>query len=186
MAALEYRGLQLALRTAVESAGWRLIPPPTPPGKASPHEQHIIAAVLAHEGHALAALRAQGQTSQQLQTRQDRYAQGLVGAVVPEEVPDYVAYVPEQPERTVVLIPHPPYATRSFWSHRREQPPDGSTRRRPARVDLYERLAAVIPVVAVFATTESSQPYVPLLRRAGFHWLVVEQLADWLRGYRPW
>ena len=185
-AVIQYRGMQLALRTAVESAGWQLIAPHPAPQKPDPQEQQLIAAVLAQEGHTLAALRAQGQPPEQLQSRQDRYKQGLVGAMVPDVVPDYVAYDPSQPERTVVIIPHPPYATRAFWSHRREQALNGSSRRRPARVDLYGRLAVIIPVVAVFATVESSRPYAPLLQRAGFQWLVVDQLADWLRGYTPW
>jgi hypothetical protein len=185
-AALEYRGLQLALRTAVESAGWQLLLPDGSPEKPGPQEQQLIAAALAHEGHALTALRAQGELPQQVQTRQQRYEQGLVGALVPAQVPDYVVHAPGHPERTVVLIPHPPYATRAFWSHRREQPLDQPRHHRLARVELYGRLATVIPVVAVFATAESSQPYAALLRRAGFHRLVVDQLVGWLGNYKPW
>jgi hypothetical protein len=183
-AALEYRGLQLALRMAVERAGWQFLPPGTSLEKPDPRVRQLITAVLNREGHALAALQAQGSLSQQLQSRRNRYEHGLVGAVVPDAVPDCVAYGAGHPERTVVLIPHPPYATRAFWSHRHAQPPDGPTRRL-ARVDLYARLATVIPVVAVFATAESGQPYAALLRRSRFHRLVVDQLAGWLGDYTP-
>jgi hypothetical protein len=141
---------------------------------------------LAWEGRALAALLAQGRDRQALQPRLARYEQGRVGAVVPEQVPDWVAYVPGQPERTVVLIPHPPYATRAFWTHRRT-PPGGSPRPTPehtSRVDLYARLAAVVPVLAVFATAETGHHYAALLRQAHFQWLPLADVSAWLRAYQ--
>lgn len=157
-ATLQHRGLLLDLLRAGEQAGWQMLPPATTAAAVRQVEQQLIAAVLARGGQAFVE-------------------PGRVGAIVPERIPDWVAYVPGQPARTAILVPHPPYATRSFWSHKREMP--GSTvQRRPARLDLYARLAPLVPVIGVFSSTTVGYAYAPLLRQAGFGWASIEDVAE--------
>jgi hypothetical protein len=162
MTTLEHRGLLLALLSAGAQAGWELLRP-TSMEAARQMEQHLIAAVLARDGGALPE-------------------PGRVGAIVPSTIPDWVAYVPGQPARTMLLIPHPPSATRAFWRHQ-QTPTTQAPRRRPARLALYARLAAWVPVVGVFTTADAGQAYAPLLRQVGFGWVAVSDLAALLTHY---
>ncbi len=167
------------------AAGWTLLRPipysPSLPRPAeTPQYQQLVKAVLAYEHHEIDRLLAAGHSQASLQGRLDRANAGQVGAVVPTGVNDYVAYRPGQPTLTVLIIPHPPYATRSFWTRKpepgRQQPAQRG--RRDSRVDRYERLATILPVVAVFASEEIARQYEPLLTQAGFAWSLVSNIAD--------
>jgi hypothetical protein len=184
---LAYRGLQLDLMNQVAVLGWMLISPnryrPTVPRPdETPQYQHLKQVVLAHEGAQLARLLAQGYGSDALQDRLTRYTGGHIGATVPSDINDYVAYDPDQPRQTVVLIPHPPAATPTFWT-RRPLPAAGTTGQRgrqDARLERYAALAKVLPVVGVFATTAALHSYQTLLGQAGLHATTINNLSDTL------
>jgi hypothetical protein len=159
---LEHRGLLLAVLSAGAQAGWSMLRPATNTEAARQVEQHLIAAVLARGGQRLPE-------------------PGRVGAIVPNTIPDWVATVPGQSARTILLIPHPPSATRAFWRH--QENTKGAARRRPMRLALYARLAAWLPVVGVFSSASVGQSYAPLLRGAGFGWVAVDDLTALLTRF---
>lgn len=150
----------------------------------TPQRQRLVEAVLYREAIAIEKLVRQGYSVAGLQDRIERLKAKQVGAVVPRAVNDYVAYVPGEPGRTAVLIPHPSWAGRSFWSRRpgrsrlntgRQDRSQDSPR---ARLDRYARLSRVVPVLGVFATQEAAGQYGGLLAAAGLHWTLVEGVRD--------
>jgi hypothetical protein len=90
----------------------------------------------------------------------------------PEQVPaglnDWVAWSPTAPEQPVVLVLHPPGASRGFWL----RPPDrhrrsgngGST---AGRAHLYKTIAAILPVFAILPNGALVAEIGPWLRPAG-------------------
>jgi hypothetical protein len=176
---LAFRGLQLDLMRQAYAAGWAVIPAARysrahPRPATTPQTQHLIAVVLAHECRALAAALAQGTPPQLLEHRQALLRIGSTGAIVPPAVNDYVVYRPAAPDEAVVLIPHPPYAGPSFWTHktRGQQHLGEPVGHRDSRLDRYRRLARILPVLAVFPTREVAAQYIPILTAAGFDWVL--------------
>jgi len=187
-ATLDYRGLQLDLLNQVADASWQLLRPlpysrNRPRPAETPQYRQLVAAVVDHERQEIARLLAAGQSQASLQPRVDRATSCQVGALVPPGVNEYVAYVPGQPARTALLLPHPPQAGRAFWTRKPEPGADRTAQRsrRDSRVDRYARLAAILPVIAVFGDEELGRQYASLLQLAGFSWVVVDQLGVRLR-----
>jgi hypothetical protein len=189
---IRYRGLHLALIAAVAEAGWTLLRPvrynrtqPRPAETA--HGQQLVTAVLAQEGQTLTDLFARGYDRARLQERIARYQAGQVGALVPPGVNEYVAYLPDQPQRTLVLIPHPPAATRSFWTRHRAASarPALAGSPRDSRLARFARLARVLPIIGVFDTEELAAQYAPLLEGGGFRCVLSTELAAPLRHLAP-
>lgn len=158
--------------------GYSVIPGDTP------QRQRLVEAVLYREAIAIEKLIRQGYAVAGLQDRIERLKAGQVGAVVPRAVNDYVAYVPGAPGQTAVLIPHPPWAGRAFWSRRpgrrkfntsKQDRPQDSPR---PRLERYARLSRVVPVLGVFATHEAAGQYGSVLAAAGLQWTLVEDVRD--------
>jgi len=183
-ATIRYRGLQLDLIRQVEAAGWTLIRPDRyspdhPRPDETPQVCQLVEAVLAVEEQTLTAQLAAGVERWRLQERIDRLRAGKVGAVVPPAVNDYVAYIPTRPELTTVLIPHPPNAARSFWTRKPDPQGDRPEQRgrRDSRLARYERLAKILPIVAVFDTSQPAARYVPVLALAGFRCILATEVG---------
>jgi hypothetical protein len=184
---VRHRGLLLELARQVEAAGWSLIRPTScrregPELNDTPQRKQLVDAVLQREAVAIAKLAGSGYSPDQLRDRIDRYNAGQVGAVVPRVANEYVAHVAGRPELTILLVPHPPFAGRSFWTRRPEAKRDGSGRRVEvgSRLARYARLAQAIQVIAVFGSDEIGQQYATLLEAAGFKWTVVGEVAGHL------
>jgi hypothetical protein len=181
---LAFRGLQLDLMRQARAAGWAVIPAARysrahPRPETTPQTQHLVAAVLAHERRALAAALAEGTPPQLLEHRQALLRIGSTGAMVPPAVNDYVVYRPAAPDEAAVLIPHPPYAGPSFWTHntRSRQHRADPAGRRDSRLARYRRLARILPVIAVFPTREVAAQYSPILTAAGFDWVLAADVG---------
>lgn len=187
---IEHRGVLLELSRQVQAAGWSLISP-VPAGafqtfSDTPQRRLLVEAVLRSEQLALDALLKQGYPSARLKERIDRHEAGHVGAVVPRAVNDYVAFIPGQPEQTVLLIPHPPLAGRGFWIRKPGQRAENRVRysRSEARTQKYARLAQMVPVIAVFGQEEVGRQYAQLLQTAGFEWVTAHKIGERLRSLR--
>lgn len=181
---IEHRGLLLEMGRQVAEAGWSLIRPLNSRrgqslSEETPQRRALIEAVLRKEGLAIEKLLLQGYPATRLADRIDRWNAGQVGAVVPRKVNEHVAHVPGQPERTVLLIPHPPMVGRAFWTRspgaRAES--GGRYSRTGSRLNRYSRLAQVLPVLAVFSSEETGRQYADLLAAGGFDWVKVDQVA---------
>jgi hypothetical protein len=186
---VEHRGLLLELVRQVEGAGWSLLRPHphrTVRGELidTPQRSKLVEVVLRSEQLAIEDLLQRGYPPGRLQDRIDRLKAGKVGAIVPRPVNDYLAFLPGQPDRTVLLIPHPPLAGRAFWTRRpgiRRASSVGQARTE-ARIVRYSRLAQVIPVMAVFAREEELQRYDNILAGAGFRRALVKEIGEKLAG----
>jgi hypothetical protein len=81
----------------------------------------------------------------------------------------------------VVLIIHPIGGTRHFWTTydqaRRKRSP---ARTAAARMQSYQPLAQILPVIGVFATWEQARDFTPLLDTAHFHACTIADLAPFL------
>ncbi len=181
---IEYRGMLLEMGDQVRRAGWSLISPPVPsPGRAqieeTPQRRQLVEAVLKKEGLAIEKLLMQGYPASRLGDRIDRWNTGQVGALVPRTVKEYVAFVPGQPERTALLIPHPPLAGRTFWTRSPGVRADhgGRYNRTSSRLTRYSRLAQVLPVVAVFGSEATGREYARMLEASGFGWTGVRDIG---------
>ena len=126
----------------------------------------------------MAARAAAGESDQALAEDRAQYQAGLIGAILPRFVNDWVAYWPDDPTRTVLLIPQPPHAGIGFWlnkpapARRSADPP-----RRESRLTRYRRLAAMLPVIAVFPTAATAAPYTTILTAGGFEWATVAGIS---------
>jgi len=122
----------------------------------------------------LAARAAAGESDQALAEDRAQYQAGLIGAVLPRFVNDWVVYLPDDATRTILLIPQPPAAGLGFWlnkpapAYRSADPP-----RRESRLTRYRRLAAMVPVIAVFPNAATAAPYTAILAAGGFEWATV-------------
>jgi hypothetical protein len=184
---IEHRGLLLQMSRQVEAAGWSLLKP-VPQGKRPPGgdeadgQRRLVEAVLHQEESAIRSLIDRGYSAGKVLDRMERVKAGQVGAVVPRTVSDYVAYLPHDIERTVLLIPHPPWAGRTFWTRRTGRRDDrgraGRVDSPQARIELYSRLARVIPVVAVFGRREAASRFCGPLEAAGLRWFLVDEVRD--------
>ena len=178
---LHQRGVLLTLRAACTTAGWSLLCP-QPSGPAHPAVEYplqyaqLTKAVLEHERITINTMIAEGVHRDYIEGRVTRYRSGLTGGMVPTFINDYVAYHPSNVQHTVVLIPHPPGAGPYFWTRRRKQPQQESTYS-PSRAERYGRLAAILPVIAVFSTEEEAQEYGPILHDTGLHPLALDRLT---------
>ena len=180
-AMIGYRGLLLELIRQIVAAGWQFLPPhiarPSDPLRED-SAQRLTVTVRDYLGRELAARAAAGESDQALAEDRAQYQAGLIGAVLPRFVNDWVAYLPDDPTRTVLLIPQPPHAGLGFWlnkpapPHRAAAPP-----RRESRLTRYRRLAAMLPVIAVFPTAGSAAPYSAILTAGGFEWATVAHIA---------
>lgn len=193
---IEHRGLLLNLSRQVERVDWSLIKPVPfsrfrPRSDETPHRRQLVEAVLKSEQIAIEDLLQRGYSPSSMRDRVERYEAGKVGAVVPRSVYEYVAYVPGQPELTIVLIPHPPIAGRGFWT----RAPGARIKRgmrntryvgtKPtSKIDKYRRLARALPVIAVFGCEEASRQYAGLLEAAGFQLVLVDEVAERLQHFR--
>ncbi len=184
-------------------------PKETPLPEKMLQRRQLKEAVLRKEQRAIESLLQAGYSAASLQDRINRWKAGQVGAVVPRRVNEHVAYMPRQPERTVLLVVHPPFAGRSFWArkpggtraHRyrgRSQEPyalpytgfeetvrnrhHGTHEKINSRVNRYRRLVQVVPVVAVFDCEEVGRQYADLISTAGFKWVVAHEVGEWLRS----
>lgn len=187
--AIEHRGLLLEMARQTEEAGWTLLKP-VPPSSIrhgdhkTPQRQQLLEAVLKREELTIRRLVEQGYPVSRLQERIKHLRAGHVGAVVPRMVNDYVAHVPDEPERTVLLIPHPPWAGRAFWTRRPGvRPRPGGKRAGPqdspsARINKYARLSQVLPVIAVFSSEEVAGQYSGLLAAEGLAWAPVLEITN--------
>lgn len=183
---LQYRGLRIDILRQLEKLGWQIIRSriysrSNPKPDETPQYQPLVAAVLAVEGQKIAAELAAGVARRYLQERITEQQAGRVGAIVPRDANDYVITWPGHPERTAVLIPHPPGATLSFWTHkssRRRGSRQVLKSRRESRIARYRRLATFIPVLAIFADAVSAGPYTEVLERAGFGWTTIDALRE--------
>ncbi len=186
-ALIGYRGLQLDLIRQVEAAGWTLIRPEQyspshPRPDDTPQVRQLTEAVLTVEELAIEAELAAGRERWRLQERIERLQAGKVGAIVPPALNDYVAYLPARPELTRVLIPHPPNAASSFWT-RKPDPRSAHLEqrgRRDSRLARYERLAKILPVIAIFDNRETLQQYAPPLEHAGFQCILTGDVGECL------
>ena len=184
---LDHRGMLLELVRQVAAAGWQLLPPHTarpsdPLREDSAQAQRLKVTVLDYKGRELAARAAYGESDQALAEDRAQHREGLIGAVLPRFVNDWVAYLPDDPVRTVLLIPHPPHAGLGFWANK----PEAARRRdepvrRESRLERYRRLAAMLPVIAVFPRPSTAAPYAKILTAGGFQWATVDQIAARLR-----
>lgn len=182
-AAIAHRGVLLELIRQVAAAGWSLISPhiarPSDPlVEDSPQAQRLTATILDHIGRDLAARLAAGESRQQLAEEIHQHQAGQIGAILPRYVNDWVAYQPADVTRTVLLIPHPPAAGLGFWQNK----PDAARRpddppRRESRLERYRRLAAILPVIAVFPDRDTAAPYAPILEAGGFTWVLVDEIT---------
>jgi len=178
---LHQRGVLLTLRAACTSAGGQLLCP-QPSGPAHPaveypaQYQQLKKAVLEYERITINTMIAEGVHRDYIEGRVTRYRAGLTGGVVPTFINDYVAYHPINVQHTIVLIPHPPGAGPYFWTRRRKQHQKESTYS-PSRAERYGRLAAILPVIAVFSTEEEAQEYAPILHGTGLHPLALDCLT---------
>lgn len=182
---IEYRGLLLEMSRQVAAAGWSLIKPVPncsrePLQGDAPQRRLLVEAVLYIESMTIQNLVAQGYPIARLQDRIERLKMEQIGAVVPRAVNDYVAYVPGRLGYTAVLIPHPPWAGRAFWTRRpgQRQNSKGRQDRPRARVDRYVRLSRVLPVLGLFASREAAEQYDSILSTAGLKWTLIEDLGD--------
>ena len=144
--------------------------------------QRLTVTVRDYLGRELAARAAAGESDQALAEDRAQYRAGDIGAVLPRFVNDWMAYLPDDPARTVLLIPHPPYAGLGFWANK----PEAARRRdepvrRESRIERYRRLAAMLPVIAVFPTSATAAPYTSILTTGGFQWATVDQITTRLR-----
>lgn len=187
---IEHRGLLLEMARQVEEAGWLLHRPPPLQGRPmqltteeTPQRQQVVDAVLRKEERALENLVRQGYPVNRLADRIDRLKARQVGAIVPRIVNDYVAYQPDNPEHTVLLIPHPPWAGPGFWNRRPGVRPRiaGTSEKHTSRISRYSRLAKLVPVIAVFNSERAGRHYADLLATGGFHWATVDQVGNRLR-----
>jgi len=126
----------------------------------------------------LAARAAAGESAQMLTEERAQVQAGQIGAILPRFVNDWVAYLPDDPTRTVLLIPHPPAAGLGFWANKPEaaRRPDEPPRRE-SRLERYGRLAAMLPVMAVFPNPATAAPYTALLTAGGVAWATVGDIA---------
>ena len=100
---------------------------------------------------------------------------------MPAGLNDWVAWPVVRPQQTVVLIIHPIGGTRHFWTTyhqaRRKRSP---ARTAAARMQSYQPLAQILPVIGVFATWEQARDFTPLLDTAHFHACTIADLAPFL------
>lgn len=182
---IEHRGLLLEMSRQVAAAGWSLISPASQgSGQGQPEEtpqrRQLVEATLKKEGLAIEKLLLQGYPANRLAERIDRWNAKQVGALVPRKVGEHVAYVPGQPERTVLLIPHPTMAGRAFWTRSPGVRAESGGRRSKtgSRLNRYARLAQVLPVLAVFGSEETGRQYAGLLKASGFDWTLVQDIGE--------
>jgi hypothetical protein len=98
---------------------------------------------------------------------------------VPPGLNDWVAWHPTRPDHPIILVLHPPGATRGFWVRplsRRQR--HGRAPATPARAYLYRALAPILPVLAIFPSAELVAEYNPVLNSIG---LQVGTYMDLLR-----
>ncbi|MDQ2808014.1 MAG: hypothetical protein M3Z04_14055 [Chloroflexota bacterium] len=177
------RGVLLALSRQVAAAGWHLIPPhvarPSDPLREdSAQVQRLTVTVLDYLTRDLAARATAGESAQMLAEDRVQVQAGQIGAILPRFVNDWVAYLPDHPARTVLLIPHPPAAGLGFWANKPQaaRRPDEAPRRE-SRLERYGRLAAILPVIAVFPDATTAAPYTTILAAGGFGWATVGEIA---------
>jgi hypothetical protein len=188
---LRQREAQLAIQRQVTAVGWQLLEPVVyntvhPRPEETPQSRHLITAVLAAEHATLLALLALGIPPQQLEERFQLWRGGHVGAVVPRFVNEYVAYQPDQPQHTAVFILPSLQAGRHYWIHRLDPAKHPSFARPQSRLEQYRRLAAVLPVIALFLSREVGAYQGRLLAQAGLRWSVVDDLAaNWTALLEP-
>jgi len=126
----------------------------------------------------LTARTAAGESAQMLTEERAQVQAGQIGALLPRFVNDWVAYLPDDSTRTVLLIPHPPAAGLGFWANKpaAARRPDEAPRRE-SRLERYGRLTAILPVIAVFPDAATAAPYTALLTAGGFAWATVGDIA---------
>jgi hypothetical protein len=176
---LAAKALSLQLTMTLRGLGWTWVRPvhynPShPKPDATPQYQAVYRAVAYHfqqhmEGAPDAAARA---------------APILHPSHVPAGQHDWVAWPVARPQQTVVLIIHPIGGTRHFWTTydqaRRKRSP---ARTAAARMQSYQPLAQILPVIGVFATWEQARDFTPLLATAHFHACTIADLAPFLYHY---
>lgn len=180
---ITHRGVLLELTRQVAAAGWHLIAPhiarPTDPLREdSAQVQRLTTTVLDSLRGDLAARAAAGESAQMLTEDRAQVQAGQIGAILPRFVNDWVAYLPDDPTRTVLLIPHPPAAGLGFWANKPDlaRRPDDPPRRE-SRLERYGRVAAMLPVIAVFPDAATAAPYTAILTVGGFQWATVDEIA---------
>jgi hypothetical protein len=170
---LDHKALTLRLVATLHSLNWEFIRPAIynsvhPKPDATPQQQALHRAVAAHF---------------QRTTPADAVAR-LHPSHVPPGVNDWVAWPARQPEKTAVFIVHPVGGTRHFWQTReRMQKGRANQDRTPARTHLYADVAAILPVIGLFATRELVHDYAPILRPARIRAYTLDDLPVFLHNH---
>lgn len=173
---LAARTLTLQLTMTLRSMGWAWVRPLSynpghPKPDDTPQYQAVYRAVEYHFRHAPADPDDADTLSAPL----------LHPSHVPAGLNDWVAWPRNLPHKAVVLIVHPLGGTRKFWTtydHARKK-------RNPAkaiasRVQSYQPIAQILPVIGVFATEDQVHDFTPLLEAAHFQAYTVQDLAAFL------
>lgn len=160
---LAHRSMGLEVGAALHDLGWTTLRPtaynprcPKPP--LTPQSAIVRRAVQQH--FAATAGAGDGATRPPVRLHPDQ---------VPAGLNDWVAWPPDTPERPIVLVLHPPGASRSFWfrsAEKRHRP--GTAGPTAGRKHLYQTLTAILPVLALLPSAALVGDYGPALRKAGF------------------